>query len=194
MKVTIGNQFISRFLLCSAICMMFSVIGSNAYAQAIQDINYKYYDFVVRNADADLAKAARAASPIVIDGRVYQGSAQTATKINYLFEIKHGQCYLTYHEVKVKAQVTLPRMIGGNSEQKRRFDLYVKKIIDHEHRHVSIAMNHANDLYREVAGLRPERTCRTMWERIEQLRKKHTDAGDVENKNYDRRTDHGRYE
>ena len=173
---------------------MFFGISTVSHAQAIQDLEYKYYDFVIRNADADLTKAAKAASPITIDGRVYQGSARTLTKIEYLYERRHGRCHLTHHSVRVKAWITLPRMLGGNNEQRRRFDLYVQRIAAHEQRHVSISMRHANNLYRDVAGIPPQATCQSLWTKIEQLRKQHADLGDAENKDYDRRTDHGRYE
>lgn len=166
----------------------------DADAQAIEEVTFKYYEFFPRGPNDNLQRLIWNASLLQRDGQTFAGRADWRIYVKYYLRMERGRCSISYHDVRVTATVTLPKMVGGTSDQKTRFSQYLSRLTQHELKHVSITKVHANNLYNRLSIASSEANCQLLREKISTLTNEYIGYARAENKGYDERTRHGRTE
>jgi predicted secreted Zn-dependent protease len=70
-----------------------------------------------------------------------------------------GRCRVGAVRVDLHGRMTLPRLVGGSSEQQQRFESYLVRLREHELGHYEIGREAARDLEKQFYNLRLANSC-----------------------------------
>lgn len=163
-----------------------------AQAEVQERLQYQHYDVQVASGES-LNRALNQASPFRENGQIYHAYTRWRVQWNFWWrEQRDGRCQIDLTRIQLHATITLPRLGGGDAQQRQRFEQYLSALREHELGHYRIgqaaaaeidAALHATPEYPSCAELQQQanRRANTVLQRhVEQERR------------YDRDTGHGR--
>jgi len=163
-----------------------------ALAEVHEVLDYDHYDAQAQP-DRTLASAINDASPFRPDGQIFHSA--TAWYLDWQVQpvaTVDGRCKVGEVRISLHGQMTLPRLVGGNATQQRRFDAYLAHLREHELGHYEIGREAARELEKEFYALPPAKNCGDLQSQARdegaRLVPKYEAMGDE----YDLQTQHGK--
>lgn len=178
---------LSRSLLT---CVL--LLASRAGAEIQDTLAYTYYDAVPKPGQS-LSSSLTSASPIKEDGTVYHG--HTKWNVAWTFrwdERDDGTCKISKATLRVTGTITMPRLIGGDAEQKRVFEQYAAALKQHELGHYQVARDAAAIIDRELLALPAMKDCARLERAANEGAHETLERQRAKERQYDVSTDHGK--
>jgi len=88
--------------------------------------------------------------------------------------------------------MTLPRLVGGSSEQKQRFETYLSRLREHELGHYEIGREAALELEQQFYALHPAASCGELQSAAREAGARLLPRYEAMGDTYDVQTEHGR--
>ena len=129
-------------------------------AAEVQDtLEYTYYDAPV-TAGQRLGPALTSASPINENGRVFHGHTKWNVHWNFRWSGRgDGTCMITRVTISFTANITMPRLVGGDAAQRQAFERYVAALKLHEMGHYQIGKDAALGIDQKILTLPTMEDC-----------------------------------
>lgn len=176
-----------RFRL-AMILLSLVVAQTSARAEINEEVAETYYD--VEHEEGDSLRAVIGdASPI--EGG-YHGYTKWNLKWSFSFDWDDESCWVSDVTVNMSATITLPELYTDDPSAQRRFDRYIVALREHEEGHVDTARLAAEEIEEAVLNMDARPTCKILGRDANALSQAIVKRGNQRDKDYDRRTDHGR--
>lgn len=164
----------------------------SAQAQVEDRLQHQYYDVLVASGES-LRQAVNQASTIRQDGQVYHAYTRWRVKWNYWWqEERDGRCRLTLTLTQLTAQMTLPRLGGGDTAQRQRFAQYLQALREHELGHYRIGQAAAAAIDAALLATPEYPSCTEMQAQANQRANAVLQQHIERERSFDRDTGHGR--
>ena len=163
-----------------------------AQAEVDEHLQYQHYDVPIA-AGEPLRQAINQASAIRQDGQLYH--AYTAWNVQWQFwwyEERDGRCRLTRTHTQLTSQITLPRLAGGDAQQRQRFEQYLRALHEHELGHYRIGQAAAARIDATLLATPQSSTCSELQQQANQRANAVLQRHVEQERRYDRDTGHGR--
>lgn len=159
----------------------------------IPEISYTYYE-VSKEEGRSLSNSLFGATPIFHEGRTYAGLTDSYFSYNYETEEPTiGVCRIQQIDVNVRCVITLPKLVNGDAQLNEVFGKYLKSLKDHELEHCRITTYYAARFKKYLDG-QDDVKCAVLREKIKKEHVKLVSELEGEQRRYDHRTVHGKYE
>lgn len=131
-------------------------------------------------------------SPIIIQGKSYQGHTRAKTKYSFSWEQQGDTCTLKKVTVNLHIIYKLPELRKKPGKHTQAWwDKHMEKLIEHEMVHGKIARQGAQELDRELQSFK-QLKCATAKQQIKTLANHIFDQIKMRQVKYDKLTDHGK--
>ncbi len=163
-----------------------------AQAEVDEHLQYQHYDVPIASDDS-LRQAINRASSIHQDGQIYH--AYTAWNVQWRFwwyEERDGRCRLTRTHTQLTSQITLPRLAGGDGQQRQRFAQYLSALREHELGHYRIGQAAAVEIDAALLQTPEYPSCAELQRQANQRANAILQRHIERERRYDRDTGHGR--
>jgi predicted secreted Zn-dependent protease len=128
-------------------------------AEVHEALDYDHYEAHAQPGHP-LVQALNEASPFRPGDQVYHSA--TAWFLDWKVRPEptvDGRCRVGAVRVELHGRMTLPRLVGGSSDQKLRFESYLARLREHELGHYEIGREAAHELEKRFFELRPAASC-----------------------------------
>lgn len=161
-------------------------------AQVYEQLQHHYYDAQVASGES-LNRALNEVSPVRQNGQVYHAYTQWRVQWNLWWrEERDGRCRLNLVHTLLNAQITLPRLGGGDAQQRQRFEQYLAALQEHEQGHYRIGQAAAAEIDATLQQLPEYPSCSELQQQANQqagvILQRHVER----ERRYDQDTGHGR--
>ena len=161
-------------------------------AEVSETLRSRWYEADART-HPSLGRALSQASPIRAVGTVYHGYTRWEVRWRFWWHTAaDGLCHITRVETQAKGEITLPRLRHATAAQRAVFERYLGPLQAHERGHFELARQAAREIDQGIAGLPPLRDCPALEARANALGSEHLRRAQAAEREYDRRTRHGR--
>lgn len=163
-----------------------------AQADVQEHLQEQYYDLQVASGES-LSRALDKASPIRENGQIYH--AYTRWKVQWNFwwrEQRDGRCQIDLTRTQVNASITLPRLGGGDAQQRQRFEQYQGALREHELGHYRIGQAAAAEIDAALLATPEYPSCAELQQQANQRANAILQRHAEQERQYDRQTGHGR--
>jgi len=157
-----------------------------------KQIDYTYY---VVSADPSrlLVDLLNTASPIRNNGKLFFGYTEWNISWNYRWHEKsNGRCKLTAVTTNFSANIQLPKLRGGNTTQRKRFDKFLPALRTHELGHYKIGKEAATTIDKKINALPEMKSCKKLGTTANKMGDRILDEYRKKEKQYDASTSHGK--
>jgi predicted secreted Zn-dependent protease len=103
-----------------------------------------------------------------------------------------GHCRVGAVRIDLHGRMTLPRLVGGSSEQKQRFESYLARLREHELGHYEIGREAALELEQQFYALHPAASCGELQSAAREAGARLLPRYEAMGDTYDVQTQHGR--
>jgi predicted secreted Zn-dependent protease len=173
---------------------LFVLLACNVQADVQEDIDYDYYR-VDHYSGEGLKDAMTEATPYFEDGERMHGNTKWDIRWNFRYGNNGGgDCRITEVDVDLTIVVGLPQLSTHDRRARERFDRYMVNLNRHEQTHVRIARDGAYQIDRALLSMRAEPNCDQLERRANQTANRLVNDVKRAQRQYDKRTDHGRTE
>lgn len=185
--------------LCAALAGALALSSAGpAFSETIVRKTYSYFSITGKTA-ADLDQQLSKHGPLTRNtGARHPGATEIKFGGELSYVEKNGQCSVGTAKVLLNTRILLPRWKNRRrttAELAFIWDTLLADIKRHEERHAEIARTHARSLERQLAALRPQKSCETLQEMVGKITQSVMDEHDrdqmrfdvVESKNFDAR-------
>lgn len=185
--------------LCAALAGALALSSAGpAFSETIVRKTYSYFSITGKTA-ADLDQQLSKHGPLTRNtGARHPGATEIKFGGELTYVEKNGQCSVGTAKVLLNTRILLPRWKNRRrttAELAFIWDTLLADIKRHEERHAEIARTHARSLERQLAALRPQKSCETLQEMVGKITQSVMDEHDrgqmrfdvVESKNFDAR-------
>lgn len=185
--------------LCVALAGALALSSAGpAFSDTIVRKTYSYFSITGKTA-ADLDQQLSKHGPLTRNtGARHPGATEIKFGGELTYVEKNGQCSVGTAKVLLNTRILLPRWKNRRrttAELAFIWDTLLADIKRHEERHAEIARTHARSLERQLAALRPQKSCETLQEMVGKITQSVMDEHDrdqmrfdvVESKNFDAR-------
>jgi predicted secreted Zn-dependent protease len=161
-------------------------------AEVHESLDYGHYDAHAQPGRA-LSLALNDASPFRPGNAVYH----SATAWNIDWQVRplptaDGRCAVAEVRIELHGQMMLPRLLGADEGQQRKFDQYLGRLREHELGHFEIGREAARAVEKQLYALPPAASCGELQSAARdagaRLLPRYEAMGDA----YDAQTEHGR--
>jgi predicted secreted Zn-dependent protease len=167
-------------------------LALTAQAEVQEHLREQYYDLQVASGQS-LSRALNQASPIRQNGQIYH--AYTRWQVQWKFwwrEQRDGRCQIDLTRTQLNATITLPRLGGGDAQQRQRFEQYLGALREHELGHYRIGQAAAAEIDAALLQTPEYPSCAELQQqanrRANAILQRHTE----QERQYDQQTGHGR--
>jgi len=137
-------------LRCGCLLIFLILVTSTASAEVVENLDYEYYEAIAKPSQSLLASV-NDASPIRHNGRTYHGYTKWNVQWRFFWKAyDSGRCTITSAKTTLTATIQLPKLKGGTSSQKKRFEDYSAALKRHEWGHYEIGREAAASIDREL--------------------------------------------
>ncbi|KNY34581.1 DUF922 domain-containing Zn-dependent protease [Agrobacterium sp. SUL3] len=185
--------------LCAALAGALALSSAGpAFSETIVRKTYSYFSITGKTA-ADLDQQLSKHGPLTRNtGARHPGATEIKFGGELTYVEKNGQCSVGTAKVLLNTRILLSRWKNRRrttAELAFIWDTLLADIKRHEERHAEIARTHARSLERQLAALRPQKSCETLQEMVGKITQSVMDEHDrdqmrfdvVESKNFDAR-------
>ena len=169
-----------------------AALSPAAQAAVHESLDYGHYEARAQPGLA-VSTALNAATPFRPGGLVFHSATAWNIDWHVLPEpTSDGRCRVGEVKVELRGEMMLPRLVGGDALQQRRFQSYLVNLREHELGHYELGREAAHRLERQFYSLAPARSCSELQATARAtgatLLARYEALGD----DYDLRTGHGR--
>ncbi|QMV64561.1 DUF922 domain-containing protein [Pseudomonas berkeleyensis] len=161
-------------------------------ADVQEHLQKQYYDLQVASGQS-LSRALDQASPIHENGQVFH--AYTRWKVQWNFwwrEQRDGRCQIDLTRTLLNASITLPRLGGGDAQQRQRFEQYLSALREHELGHYRIGQAAAAEIDAALLATPEYPSCAELQQQANQRANAILQRYAEQEWQYDQQTGHGR--
>ena len=163
-----------------------------ATADVQERLQEQFYDLQVASGQS-LSRAINQASPIRQNGQIYHAYTRWQVQWNYWWrEQRDGRCQIDLTRTQLHATLTLPRLSGGDAQQRQRFEHYLGALREHELGHFRIGQAAAAEIDKALLQTPEYPTCAELQQQANQRANTVLQRYIEQERRYDRDTDHGR--
>ncbi|MEM8675835.1 MAG: DUF922 domain-containing Zn-dependent protease, partial [Cyanobacteria bacterium P01_G01_bin.67] len=184
------NKAIFKFLIfCS-----FLPISSPVLSEPSVTTKFKFYD-IYPQTKSDLGKEMYARTPIVYQGKKYDGYTSWYVNWRFGWRQKNGLCKISSVNTKLDIGYTMPRLpqqYQVDSTVRNAFDRYYSVLFEHEQGHKDSGLYAAREIERELKSLGSFHNCQKLETAANQKAHKIIKKYNERDRNYDLQTQHGR--
>ncbi|RXJ68707.1 hypothetical protein CS022_24075 [Veronia nyctiphanis] len=108
-----------------------------------------------------------------------------------LVKMKPGRCQIARVETTLSITYTMPKLISSNPDVKRVFNRWYRRLDLHEKGHAKLAKNAATKIDRLILAMSPRKSFKQLGKEANELGHVILNQLKMENKVYDKRTQHG---
>jgi predicted secreted Zn-dependent protease len=183
----------AKFFSVKIVVVLLAVVTSLAGAEPTITINYDYYDIEGRTA-AELRDQMNRFGVLWTDGNVYDAYTGWNVNWNYRYRITDHGCSIKSVAATLDVKIRLPRWAGyagGQPALKKKWDLYMKSLRQHENGHKDLAVEAAIEIERAIAQLEPAATCDDLAETANETGRQIISEYAAKEREYDARTNYG---
>lgn len=163
-----------------------------AQAQVYEQLRYQHYDAQVASGES-LSRALNAVSPVRQNGQVYHAYTQWRVQWNLWWrEERDGRCRLSLVHTLLNAEITLPRLSGGDTQQRQRFEQYLSALQQHELGHYQIGQSAATEIDSTLLSLPEYTSCSELQQQANQQANAILQRHIEQERDYNQNTGHGR--
>jgi predicted secreted Zn-dependent protease len=135
----------NRYLLS-----FFLLVASSTSAEVLETLRYDYYE-VIAHPHQTLLSALNRSSPVLIDRQKFHAYTKWHVDWKFWWDRDQGAaCRITSVQTSLTVSITLPKLVGGNSEQRLEFERYISALKQHESGHYEIGKDAAQEIDREI--------------------------------------------
>lgn len=190
-----GSALERRFLrriACAAIPLTGILASGAVLAEVSEHLEYVYYEATARP-DRPLVAQLRAASPIKEDGRIFFGHTRSNIRWNFNWTTDgSGLCRISATTTEVRAVITLPRIIGADTQQTAAFTRFIAALRQHELGHYRIALQAAQAIDDELRAHAGMSNCQALANYANTCAERTLTRFNELGRQYDKDTDYGR--
>jgi predicted secreted Zn-dependent protease len=175
-----------------AVAALAAAFAASTRAAVHESLDYGHYEARAQPGLA-VSMALNDATPFRPGGLVFHGA--TAWNIDWQVvpeQTGDGRCRVGDVKIRLRGEMMLPRLVGGDELQRRRFETYLVNLREHELGHYELGREAARRLEQQFYSMAPARSCSelhaTARETGNRLLARYEALGDA----YDLRTGHGR--
>lgn len=163
-----------------------------AQAEVYEQLNYKHYDVQVASGES-LSRALHDASPIRQNGQMFHAYTHWRVQWNLWWrEERDGRCRISLTHTLLNAEITLPRLGGGDTQQRQRFEQHLAALQAHELGHYQIGQAAAAKIDATLLNLPEYASCNELQHnanlQANAILQRHTE----QERHYDQDSGHGR--
>ena len=163
-----------------------------ARAEVQEHLQEQYYDLQVVSGQS-LNRALNEASPIRQNGQIYHAYARWQVQWNFWWrEQRDGRCRIDLTRTRLNATITLPRLGGGDAQQRQRFAMYLNALREHELGHYRIGQAAAAKIDTALRQTPEYPSCAELQRQANQRANAILQRHIEQERQYDRQTGHGR--
>ncbi len=175
-----------------ALLPLLSSLALPATADVQERLQEQFYDLQVASGQS-LSRAINQASPIRQNGRIYHAYTRWQVQWNYWWrEQRDGRCQIDLTRTQLHATLTLPRLSGGDAQQRQRFEHYLGALREHELGHYRIGQAAAAEIDTALLQTPEYPTCAELQRQANQRANTVLQRYIEQERRYDRDTGHGR--
>lgn len=179
-----------RPMVC-AILLSFLSMAGRVTAEIKESLTYDYYPVRV-SASETLSAALHRATPIREEGRRYHGYAHWSVDWSFWWRGSAQSCHIDRVEVRLQGRIQLPKLEGGDADQRRQFTRYLAALEKHEVGHIGFGQRAAREIEWGIHRLAEAPSCNELEASANQIGHRIMRYyQDLEDR-YDRDTEHGR--
>ena len=161
------------------------------------DVKEKQTDYIYYTANADpslsLTDILNASSPIRENGKIFFGYTKWDIKWNYnWYEKPNVRCKLTRVTVDFSSSIQLPKLSGGSSKQRNKFDKFLSALRTHELGHYKMGKDAATAIDRKISSLPEMSSCKELGSVANKTGDRILNEYRKKEKQYDVSTSHGK--
>ncbi|MBA4246123.1 MAG: hypothetical protein C0452_19530 [Pseudomonas sp.] len=172
--------------------LLLLALASAAQAEVLDRLHYRYYDAHLHSGES-LSQALAQASPIREQGQVFHG--YTRWRVDWRFwwqEERDGRCRITLTRTRLDTEIILPRLAGGDAQQRQRFEQYLAALREHELGHYRIGQAAAAEIDAVLLDTPEYPSCNELQRQANQRANAVLQRHVQDERRYDRDTGHGR--
>jgi predicted secreted Zn-dependent protease len=133
-----------------------------AYADVREKLTQSQYE-VRGNDHSSLLSLLNAATPIVFEGKKYHAFTSWNVHWNFRwFAEPDGRCRITSAAIDLTANMRLPNLVGGSTQQRQAFYPYLSALQTHEFGHYQLGKEAADAIDRGIQRLPSAASCRLL--------------------------------
>lgn len=167
-------------------------LALSAHAEVQERLQEQYYDLQVASGES-LSRAINQASPIRQNGQIYHAYTRWQVQWNFWWrEQRDGRCQIDLTRTRLSATITLPRLGGGDAQQRQRFEQYLGALREHELGHYRIGQAAAAEIDAALLATPEYPSCTELQQQANQRANAVLQRHVEHERRYDRDTGHGR--
>jgi predicted secreted Zn-dependent protease len=175
------------------VVVLLAALTSQAGADPTITINYDYYDIEGQTA-AELRDQMDRNGVLWTDGNIYDAYTGWNVNWNYRYRVTDFQCSIRSVTTTLDVEIRLPRWINyasGSSALKRKWDLYMQSLRQHEKGHKDLGVEAAVEIEQSIAVLESAATCDDLAEAANELGRSIISKYATKERGYDAHTNYG---
>jgi predicted secreted Zn-dependent protease len=177
--------------------ILFVVLTSGMlHAEPDVKTSFVFYD-IFPISTVDLGKEMKKRSPIKKDGEAFDAYTDWYVKWNFRWNKKDGVCVITKVKTSLDVTYRLPRIAKNHPAPpnvRQAFKNYSAALFKHEKNHMKSGLDAAREIENALLNLGSFENCDQLEESANTTGKKITSKYNELDKEYDRKTDHGKTE
>ncbi|MFV9683479.1 DUF922 domain-containing protein [Pseudomonas sp. NY15367] len=163
-----------------------------AQAEVQERLQEQYYDLQVAPGES-LSRAIDQTSPIRQNGQIFHAYTRWQVQWNFWWrEQRDGRCQIDLTRTQLHATITLPRLDGGDTQQRQRFQQYLSALREHELGHYRIGQAAAAEIDAALLTTPEYPSCAELQQQANRRANAVLQQHVERERNYDRETGHGR--
>jgi predicted secreted Zn-dependent protease len=160
------------------------------------ETTFAFYN-IFPNSTVELSKEMRKRSPIKRDGKAFDAYTEWHVEWNYRWNKKDGMCVITKVNTSLDVTYRLPRIAKNHPAPpnvRQAFKNYSAALFKHEKNHMKSGLNAAREVEKALLNLGSFETCDQLEASANTLGNDIVHKYNELDKEYDRKTDHGKTE
>ena len=167
-------------------------LALSAHAEVQERLQEQYYDLQVASGES-LSRTINQASPIRQNGQIYHAYTRWQVQWNFWWrEQRDGRCQIDRSRTQLNATITLPRLGGGDAQQRQRFEQYLGALREHELGHYRIGQAAAAEIDAALLATPEYPSCTELQQQANRRANAVLQRHLEHERRYDRETGHGR--
>lgn len=165
-------------------------------AEPITDIQYQYYSIYPKQ-KTDLEGEMQTRSPILVNGKKFKGYTKWYVNWKFWWYEKPNDCRITNTQVSLKVIYTLPQIpknYATSPDTRSIFNQFYNALFKHEQNHKNSGLFAARDIEKALLNLGSFPSCQELEIAANRKGNQIIEQYAQRDRDYDKRTDHGRLE
>jgi len=172
--------------------LILAAMAGPVAAEVNEEIDYAYYD--VYHEHGESVSKAITRDTTVGKGKGFHGYTEWLVNWKFKWRYDDDSCWITDVTVDLTGTITLPELHTDDPAAQVRFDRYLEALQAHEENHLANGREAAEEIDEAIADMDARESCDELEADANALGHEIVRAANRRDKDYDKRTGHGRTE